>query len=99
GKGTVIATYKGGKVTDKEFDKYAAYAALVSPEKAMYMSIPQFKEQFVKQYIVTKVLVKEVSKDDQKEAKTAADNFKTQLEEAMKTQAELKKHMDDTGLT
>jgi foldase protein PrsA len=97
--GTVIATYKGGQVTDKEFDKYAAYAALMSPEKAMYMSIPQFKEQFVKQYIVTKVLVNEVSKADKEAAKTASETFKTQLEEAMKTDAKLKQHLDDTGLS
>ncbi len=98
-KGIVIATYKGGEITDKEFDKYAAFAALVSPEKAMYMSIPQFKEQFIKQYIVTKVLLKEVSEEDEKAAKTASETFKTQLEEAVKTQAELKKHMDDNDLS
>lgn len=99
GEGTVIATYTGGQVTDTEFDKYAAYAALMSPEKAMYMSIPQFKEQFIKQYIVTKVLVNEVSEEDKKAVKTASDTFKTQLEEAMKTQAELKKHMEDGNLS
>ncbi|WP_373232006.1 peptidylprolyl isomerase [Cohnella sp.] len=99
GKGTVIATYKGGEVTDTEFDKYAAYAALMSPEKAMYMSIPQFKEQFIQQYIVTKEMVKNVSDEDKKAAETASATFKTQLEEAMKTQAELKKHMDDNNLS
>ena len=56
----------------------------------MYMSIPQFKEQFIKQYIVTKVLLKDVSEADKKAADTAADSFKTQLEDAMKTQAGIK---------
>lgn len=99
GKGTVIATYRNGEVTDTEFDKYAAYAALMSPEKSMYMSIPQFKEQFIKQYIVTKEMVKGVSAEDKKAAETAGATFKTQLEEAIKTQAELKKHMDDNDLS
>lgn len=99
GKGAVIATYKGGEVTDTEFNKYAAYAALMSPEKAMYMSIPQFKEQFVKQYIVTKEMVKGVSEENKKAAVTAGADFKTKLQDAIKTQAELKKHMDDGDLS
>lgn len=99
GKGTVIATYKGGEVTETEFSKYTAYAALVSPDKAMYMSIPQLKEQFLKQYIVTKVLTKDVSDEIQKEVDTAVDNFKKQLEDALKTQTDLKKHFDDNDLS
>jgi foldase protein PrsA len=99
GAGTVIATYKGGELKDTEFDKYAAYAALMSPEQAMYMSIPQFKEQFVKQYIVTKEMIKGVSEEDKKTAKTQGEAFKTQLETAMKEQAELKQHMEDNDLS
>ncbi|TFE24136.1 peptidylprolyl isomerase [Cohnella luojiensis] len=98
-KGTVIATYKGGEVIDKEFDKYTAFQTIMNPQSAMYMSIPQFKEQFIKQYIVSKVLLKDISDEDKKAADTAADSFKKQLEEARNTQPELKKHMDDSDLS
>ena len=98
-EGTVIATYKGGELTDTEYDKYAAFSGLMSPEKAMYMGIPQLKQQFVTQYIVTKELAKDVSEDAKKEADKQAATFRTELETQMKAQAELKAHMDDNKLT
>ncbi|RED53035.1 peptidylprolyl isomerase [Cohnella lupini] len=96
---TVIATYKGGQVTEKEFDKYVAFQTIMNPQSAMYMSIPQFKEQFVKQYIVTSVLKEEITDDEKKAAKTAADSFKTEFEDAVKSQPDLKKHLDDNDLS
>jgi foldase protein PrsA len=99
GTGTVIATYKGGEVTATEFDKYAAYTPFVNQQKAMYLSIPQFKEESIKEYIVGKELDKNVSKKDLDAAKTAAASFQTQLESALKTQTQIKDYMDKNKLT
>jgi foldase protein PrsA len=99
GTGKVIATYNGGEVTETEFDKYVAYTPFVNQQKAMYMSIPQFKEENLKEYIVSKVLVKNVSKKDLDAAKTAAADFQKQLEDAVKTQAQIKDYMDKNNLT
>jgi foldase protein PrsA len=97
--GNVIATYKGGQVTDSEFNKYAAFTQLVNPQKAMYMGIPQFKEEFVKQYIVSNALVKQVSDKDMKEADKAAKDFNTELSKAVKTQKQLKDLLDKNNLS
>lgn len=98
-EGNVIATYKGGQVTDVEFDKYAALLQIVSPEQAMYISIPQFKEQMVTQYITTNALIGQASKEQRADADKEADEFKAQLEKALKTQKELKDHMDQSKLS
>lgn len=97
--GNVIATYKGGQVTESEFNKYTAFTQIVNPQKAMYMGIPQFKEEFVKQYIVSNALVKQVSDKDMKEADKAAKDFKTQLAQAVKTQQQYKDLLDQNNLT
>ncbi|TVX95794.1 hypothetical protein FPZ45_22620 [Cohnella terricola] len=99
-KATVIATYNGGEVTDKEFDKYIAFqGSILGNQMAMYASIPQFKEQIIKQYIINKELIKSVSDEDKKQAKTAADSFKKTLEQARKTNPDLKKQMDADSLS
>lgn len=78
---TVIATYDGGKVTEGEFDKYVSFMSLMqNPQIAMYMSIPQFKEQYVKQYAVYKSLMDKLSDDQKKDAKKQYDDFKKQFE-------------------
>ncbi|WEK54279.1 MAG: peptidylprolyl isomerase [Candidatus Cohnella colombiensis] len=98
-KGAVIATYKDGTVTDKEYDKYAAFMMFVNQNQAMYMSIPQLKEQFVQQYALKKHLSKDVSAEDLKKAKTEADNFQKELETALKTTEDLKNYMKENDLT
>lgn len=101
-KGDVIATYKdGGKVTDKEYDKYAAFQMFVNPNKAMYMTIDQLKENFVKQYAVSKVFAPQISAEDKKKVDKAADDFKTELKNELKGENadQLKSYMDEQKLS
>ncbi|MFC5701336.1 peptidylprolyl isomerase [Cohnella faecalis] len=100
GEGTVIATYKdGGKLTEGEFNKYADFVAITDPQTAMYLSIPQFKEQFVQQYISQKAFAAQATDAQLKESKAQIDTFKSQLEDALKTQEDLKKQLDEKKIT
>lgn len=97
---TVIATYNnGGQVTDKEFDKYIAFQTLLGNQMALYASIPQIKEQIIKQYILSKSVVDEVSEEEKKEAQKGADDFENQLKTARNTQPDLKQLMDESDLS
>ena len=99
---TVIATYDGGQVTEGEFDKYIAFMSMMQdPQISMYMSIPQFKEQYVKQYAVYKVLAGQLSDEQKKDAQKQFDDFKSQMEEALKgdNAANLQSAMDQYKIT
>lgn len=101
-KGDVIATYKdGGKVTEKEFAKYTAFQMFVNPDKAMYMSIDQLKENFVKQYVVSKVFAPQISDENKKKVDESADDFKAQLKDELKgdNADQLKSYMDEQDLS
>lgn len=102
GKGDVIATYKdGGKVTATEYDKYAAAQAFSSPDKAMYMQIEQLKENFVKQYIVSKVFASQISDADKKTVNDAAEEFEKQMKTELKGASgdQLKSYLDESKLS
>lgn len=73
GKGTAIATYKDGKVTDKEFDTFLNVFGLVNAQYASVITIPQYKDELLKQYIGYKILYDRASDDAKKKAKTEAD--------------------------
>ncbi|XID91785.1 peptidylprolyl isomerase [Paenibacillaceae bacterium WGS1546] len=97
---TVIATYNnGGQVTDKEFDKYIAFQTLMGNQMALYASIPQIKEQIIKQYILSKVKIDEVSDEKKKEAQKAADDFENTLKTQRNTQPDLKSFLDESNLS
>jgi len=100
-KETVIATYNnGGQVTDQDFEKYIAFQLLSGNNQiAMYASIPQIKEQLVKQYIVTKVLGEQISNEEKDKVKTEIKTFKENVEKARNTQPELKTQMKENNLT
>lgn len=101
-KGDVIATYKdGGKVTATEYDKYAAAQAFTSPDKAMYMQIEQLKENFVKQYIVSKVFASQISDADKKTVDDTVGEFEKQLETELKGASgdQLKSFLDESNLS
>ncbi|AJY74925.1 peptidylprolyl isomerase [Paenibacillus beijingensis] len=73
GKGTVIATYKDGEVTDKEFDNFLNVFGLINAQYASVITIPQYKDELLKQYIGYKILYDRASGDAKKKAKTEAD--------------------------
>lgn len=99
GKGETIATYEGGKVTDKEFDKYGAVMMILDQQTAMYLAIPQFKEELVKQYIVSTKLGEQASAADKKAVDEESKQFKTWLEDQVKNSEQLKTHMKDSGVS
>ena len=97
-----VATYKdGGKVTETEFNKYVTLMEITNPQTAMYLSIPQFKEQELQRYIVYKEFSKQATDEEQKAAKEEADNFKGELDKALgaATGKSLKDKMAETKLT
>ncbi|MFB9273890.1 peptidylprolyl isomerase [Cohnella cellulosilytica] len=101
-KETVIATYNnGGQVTDQAFEKYIAYQTVIggNTQLALYASIPQIKEQLVKQYIATKVLGEQISDDEKKKIKDSAKTFKENVEKTRNTQPDFKQQLKDNNLS
>jgi len=100
-KGDVVATYKGGTVTESEFNKYTTFMGVVNPQMAMYLSIPQFKEQFLREFVGYKILNERLPKPSEEEKKKIDDNtnqFYSQIKTATEQNAELKKTLDDAKL-
>lgn len=104
GEGQAVATYKdGGKVSQKEFDKYITMLEITNPQTAMYLYIdPSFKESELKRYITFKEFAKQATDEDKKLAKESSETFVGQLEQALKdgeSAEDLKQLMDRSGLT
>ncbi|MBD2848308.1 peptidylprolyl isomerase [Paenibacillus sp. IB182496] len=93
--GQVVATYKdGGEVGETEFNHYISLVEITDPQKAMYLSIPQFKEQELQMYVLYKYYAG-VASDEQKEsAKENAASFKTEMQNAMDEDDQLKEMLD-----
>jgi len=101
GEGKVIATYKDGTVTDGEFNKYTSFFGIVNPQTAMYLSIPQLKEQFLREYVGYKILSARLTPTDEEKKKTQeeTDAFYAQVKTAMEQNPDLKKTLDEAKLT
>jgi foldase protein PrsA len=99
GKGDVIATYKGGEVTQGEFDKYTAFMEVSDPQTAMYLQIPQYKEQFLRQFALYKVLASRVTDEQSKAADAEVKTFETQINDGIKKDATLQKTITEKNLT
>lgn len=70
---TVIVTYKGGTVTQKEFDTDVKVMKFLSPEQAQYLELDAFKETIVKQEAAFEYLAGQASDKAKKEAEKQAD--------------------------
>lgn len=97
-KETEVATYKGGNVTDKEFNKYLDVFTVIQPTYAQLIEIPQFKEQLLQQYISYKILGSQASEESVKTAKTEVEEQMKQFKEQLKTNTELKAALDEKKL-
>lgn len=75
--GEVVATYKDGQVTQKELDKYLAIIGITQPAYEQVLSIPQFQEMIVEQYVSYKVLASRASED-------ALENARKEVDEQLK---------------
>jgi len=95
---TVIATYKGGQVTESEFNKYVTFYSMFDQTFAMYMQIPEAKEHYLKEYVGYKVLFDRASKEDKDAANEGLDTFVQQYEQAVKDNESLKQSTEAVGL-
>lgn len=95
---TEVATYKGGNVTDTEFNKYLDVFTIMQPTYAQIIEIPQFKEQLLQQYISYKILGSQASKETVKTAEADVKEQMTQYKEALKQNSELKASVDAVKL-
>lgn len=99
---TVLATWEGGELKQAEFGKYEAFMNVTNPQMAMYLSIPQYKEEIVKQYILQKVFAERATDEQKKSGKAQADEFKKQLDTALKDEtngAAVKESMKTNNIT
>ncbi|OBZ15502.1 MULTISPECIES: peptidylprolyl isomerase [Bacillales] len=93
-KKTEIATYKGGNVTDTEFNKYLDVFTVMQPTYAQIIEIPQFKEQLLQQYISYKILGSRATEESVKKAESDVKEQMKQYKDALKNNAELKTAVD-----
>ncbi|WP_138756052.1 peptidylprolyl isomerase [Paenibacillus sinopodophylli] len=93
-KETEVATYKGGNVTDKEFNKYLDVFTVIQPTYAQLVEIPQFKEQLLQQYISYKILGSQASDESVKTAEKEVAEQMTEFKSQLKTNTELKAALD-----
>ncbi|MBD3922807.1 peptidylprolyl isomerase [Paenibacillus sp. PR3] len=94
----VLAAYKGGEVTESEFNKYVAFYSMFDQQFAMYIQLPEAKEHYLKEYVGYKVLFDRASKEDKDAASEGLDDFVKQYETAVKDNESLKKSTDEAGL-
>ncbi|WP_410512962.1 peptidylprolyl isomerase [Paenibacillus sp. BR2-3] len=70
---TAVATYKGGTITEKEFNLDQRIMKFLSPEQAQYLEIDAFKESILKQEVAFEYLAAKATDAAKKEAEKEAD--------------------------
>lgn len=84
-----VATYKGGTITEKEFNLDTRVMKFLSPEQAQYLEIDMFKESILKQEVAFEYLADkatdEAKKAAEKEADTQIGSIKTALGDKYKS--------------
>ncbi|MNB66976.1 Foldase protein PrsA 3 precursor [compost metagenome] len=102
---TVLATYKGGEITQKEFDTDVKVMKLLSPEQAQYLELDAFKETILKQEVAFEYLAGQANDKAKQEAEKQADSqiasykqglgdtYESSLKEQGVTEDEIKNYM------
>lgn len=95
-KGDIVATYKGGEVSEKEFNAFLGANKFFnySPFYEQYENTPTFKKDMLDQYIAFNYLVKDADKDTKKKAEDQTKAQMDQLDESLKANPENKKQYD-----
>ncbi|WP_223879883.1 peptidylprolyl isomerase [Paenibacillus spiritus] len=70
---TALATYKGGEVTQKEFDTSIHVMKFLSPDQSQYLDMDVFKETLLKQLAAFEYLQGQAKDEAKKEAESQAD--------------------------
>ncbi|MNC23819.1 Foldase protein PrsA 3 precursor [compost metagenome] len=100
-----VATYKGGTITEKEFDMDTRVMKLLSPQQAAYLEIDAFKESILKQEVAFEYLAGKATDAAKKEAEKEADEqvnsiktglgdtYDSTLKQANLTEADIRSYM------
>ncbi|MCR2807202.1 peptidylprolyl isomerase [Paenibacillus soyae] len=84
GDGEVVATYKGGQVTQAELDKYLSLFVLSQPAYESIVEVPEFKKALLEQYVSYKILGAQASEDSLKAARKQVDEQLQQFKDYKK---------------
>jgi foldase protein PrsA len=88
-EGTAVATYKGGTITEKEFDLDTRVMKFLSPDQAQYLEVDAFKESILKQEVAFEYLAgqatDEAKKAAEKETDEQIDTIKSSLGDSYKS--------------
>ncbi|MDQ6420752.1 peptidylprolyl isomerase [Paenibacillus sp. LHD-117] len=98
-EGDVVATYKDGKVTQAEFDKYLAIFGVSQPSYEQIITIPQFQQMILEQYVSYKVLSSQASEDSLKKAREDVDKQLKEYKDYLKTDADLEKKVKEKKIS
>ncbi|WP_238655761.1 peptidylprolyl isomerase [Paenibacillus piscarius] len=102
---TAVATYKGGTITEKEFNVDTRVMKFLSPEQAQYLEIDMFKESILKQEVAFEYLAGQAKDEAKKAAEkevdtqianiktTLGDNYKKALKEQDLSESDLRTYM------
>ncbi|MHA6481553.1 peptidylprolyl isomerase [Paenibacillus sp. strain BS8-2] len=98
-EGETVATYKDGKVTQAEFDKYLAIFGVTQPSYEQIITIPQFQQIILEQYVSYKVLAGKASEDSLKKAREDVDKQFKDYKEYLKTDTELEAKLKEKKIS
>lgn len=98
-KGDVVATFKDGKVTQAELDKYLSLFVLAQPAYESIVEVPQFKEMILEQYVSYKVLGGQASEESLKEARKQVDEQLKEFQDYKKSDETFAKAVKDKKIS
>lgn len=102
---TAVATYKGGTITEKEFDMDTRVMKFLSPQQAQYLEIDAFKESILKQEVAFEYLAGKATDEAKKAAEketdsqmetiksSLGDSFKSTLKEQDLSESDIRTYM------
>jgi foldase protein PrsA len=103
---TVVATYKGGTITQKQFSLDQNVMKFLNPQQAQYLEIEAFKESILKQEVGFEYLASQATDEAKKQAKNEADkqiegikkqlgtDYKKTLKAADVTEGDIRNYME-----
>ena len=94
----VVVKYKGGEITEKEFELEQRMMQFMSPEYAQFLQMDQFKEYLAKQGVAYEYLYSKASDEAKKAAETQADDLVKQNKTAM-GEEQFKKSLEAQNLS
>lgn len=94
----VIVKYKGGEITEKEFELEQRILQFMSPQYAQFLQMDQFKEYLAKQGVVYEYLYSKAGDEAKKEAEKQADDMVKQYKNAL-GEEQFKQALDAQKLT